>query len=608
MNSPLKKAALLAACLLSMRIPANAQTAVNWTADPLTPANWNLDGNWTGPSGSFVPSAEFDEVAVISNGGTAWVADTPPNTGGITINSGLVEIRTGGNLTSRTGDGEAANGAVNVGGSGLGRLSVLSGGVLNAPTIGMGGSADSELFLSGTASLNIAGNASLTRVTRIQGPSVSFEVGGNLTVNGRFVPVITGANHTAIDVFSGQVTLGGVLQPEFSGVAPTLGQSWTLIDAATVSGQFASIDSSQATGLARGAAFGVSYNQGGNGNVVLSLDSKLILSVNRANGAARIENALGGAKAIQGYSIQSPSGTLAPESWTSLEDAGEGAWQEANPTANALSELNPLGTTSLAVGATRNLGDILAPSPTKFGELLTEDATFTYVTSAGQIVPGIIEYTGGFNTLVLVVNPETGESALNNQSSFAADIQGYTISSASGSLLPANSDWNSLEDQDLGAWDEANPTPFNLSELNPLGSALFNSGRVIPLGTPFATDGERDLSLSFVLTDGTIFDGVVQYGELPDVGQIGDTNGDGAVNLNDLNNVRNFFGNSGAPGIPGDSFPFDGVVNLNDLNAVRNNFGAGASSAPVPEPSTFALATLLGASLAVAKRRRRKNL
>jgi hypothetical protein len=69
---------------------------------------------------------------------------------------------------------------------------------------------------------------------------------------------------------------------------------------------------------------------------------------------------------------------------------------------------------------------------------------------------------------------------------------------------------------------------------------------------------------------------------------------DGKVDLQDLNNVRNNFGNSGEYGLPGDTFRFDGVVDLSDLNEVRNNFGAGASNS-VPEPSTLylAAATLL---------------
>lgn len=71
----------------------------------------------------------------------------------------------------------------------------------------------------------------------------------------------------------------------------------------------------------------------------------------------------------------------------------------------------------------------------------------------------------------------------------------------------------------------------------------------------------------------------------------GDTNSDGVVDLTDLNNVRNAFGQSLSSG---DTLPLDGIVDLNDLNVVRNLFG---QSTPVPEPSTFALlsiACLLG--------------
>jgi hypothetical protein len=74
----------------------------------------------------------------------------------------------------------------------------------------------------------------------------------------------------------------------------------------------------------------------------------------------------------------------------------------------------------------------------------------------------------------------------------------------------------------------------------------------------------------------------------------GDTNDDGVVDLDDLNAVRNHFGQSGDP-VAGDTFPFDGDVDLDDLNAVRNNFGT-VGSTLVPEPGSRALAltTLLG--------------
>lgn len=68
----------------------------------------------------------------------------------------------------------------------------------------------------------------------------------------------------------------------------------------------------------------------------------------------------------------------------------------------------------------------------------------------------------------------------------------------------------------------------------------------------------------------------------------GDTDGDGDVDIDDLNNVRNDFGTGGFLA-SGDAYPFDGVVDLADVNLVRNHFGTVSQSA-VPEPATRFLA------------------
>jgi len=85
------------------------------------------------------------------------------------------------------------------------------------------------------------------------------------------------------------------------------------------------------------------------------------------------------------------------------------------------------------------------------------------------------------------------------------------------------------------------------------------------------------------------------------IGIPGDTNGDGSVDIDDINAVRNHFGSVGlADGsLQGDSYPFDGIVNIDDLNLIRNNFGI----RPVPEPSTRWLAAIAIAVLWTTLRR-----
>jgi hypothetical protein len=86
----------------------------------------------------------------------------------------------------------------------------------------------------------------------------------------------------------------------------------------------------------------------------------------------------------------------------------------------------------------------------------------------------------------------------------------------------------------------------------------------------------------------------------------GDTNFDCAVNVDDLNSVRNNFGATGPDNgsLAGDAVPFDGIVNIRDLNAVRNNFGA--VPAAVPEPSAVSLALLVVCAAVITLNRRTK--
>lgn len=563
------------------------------------PANWNDANSWTAlppDTGNFIPGDGFpEEVAGISNGGIATLAvpalfpvqDVVLGQSGRGTAIGTLEISGTGALT--------ATRAVRIGNDGRGVVN-MTGGALTTDTLRLGGAATSALNLSGNAGVSV-NNASLLRTTSITGPNVGFEVAGTLEVGGNFIANITGANHSVIDAGASAVRLSGNLQVSLSGINPAYGKTWTLIEGQSVTGQFNNVEILGSPTLPRGGAFDVRYNSGGNGNVEVAVGNRLVLSVDRVTGAATIVNPLGAPVAFNGYDITSANGLLSPAGWDSFNSSGAGGagWMVANPATEHLSELNLLGSNSVNVGASRSLGEAYLGGAIRRQD---EDLQFKYTTTTGQVLDGIVEYSGPINDLVLKVDPTTGAASLQNFSPFVDfEIKAYEISSASGSLNVAG--WDSFQDSgDAGPnWFEANPSAEFLSELNLISSTSFNTGVQVLLGNILAAGGEQDLVLTFVTEDGDILEGTVEYGSLT-TGQIGDTDEDGDVDLTDLNAVRNNFGSSGAPGLPGDAFPFDGVVDLGDLNGVRNNFGA-TGSAAVPEPASaiLGLGALVGLSL-----------
>ena len=165
-----------------------------------------------------------------------------------------------------------------------------------------------------------------------------------------------------------------------------------------------------------------------------------------------------------------------PANWNSLQDQGVSDWRESpqGGAATQLAELKPTTSTAIAPGAPRALGNVFRyPTPQVFGTEL-EDIAFEYYTTDGRTVQGLINYEGDkrFNNLVLVVDPTSGAARLENQSTLGVGIDGYKITSASGSLLPANGNWSSLDDQNAagGDWRESNPTVNQLVELKPSGN------------------------------------------------------------------------------------------------------------------------------------------
>jgi hypothetical protein len=131
--------------------------------------------------------------------------------------------------------------------------------------------------------------------------------------------------------------------------------------------------------------------------VGIESQNELILQVDPVTGEARVRNATAFSATIEGYSILSSSGSLRPTDafWHSLADQGASGWLEASPTANALSELNPLSQMQLASGAGLNLGALFNPAG-------SEDLAFEFqiVGNAGTTT-GIVMYcpllAGDFN-------------------------------------------------------------------------------------------------------------------------------------------------------------------------------------------------------------------
>lgn len=101
----------------------------------------------------------------------------------------------------------------------------------------------------------------------------------------------------------------------------------------------------------------------------------------------------------------------------------------------------------------------------------------------------------------------------------------------------------------------------------------------------------------------------VAIGMLFHSGVAGDTNDDGQVDLADLNNVRNHFGEKGT-NVVGDA-NLDGHVDLDDVNDVRNYFGQRFvppdETAGVPEPSSLLLGIAGLSGGAALVRRARKS-
>jgi hypothetical protein len=596
--------------------------------------NWNVATNW---SRDIVPNVTQEDSAIINGGGTAQINTViGPNVGSVVLGqgtaageSGTLEIQNGGTLNVVDDPTFPADGSVRVGqntGQGLnaaltgtnpnpgtGTLRVLPGGTLNSVSLTLGGTVNSQIVLGstglGTATVNTSG-VTLGRTMRVIGPNVNFTssgTGAGITFQGTsiFIPEITGATHSVLKT-TGTASLGGTLQADFNGVTPTQGPSWNIIDAASVTGAFATFLPDPGAPLGLGQVIATrTVNGGVNGRLVQMYVRQLpVLSVNRDTGVVSITNPGNAGIGIDGYTIQSTSGSLSVANWQSLEDnpgvAGSG-WFEGNPSANRLTEVRSGGVSTLAASGTWGLGPAYQPpAPTQFGQV-TEDLVFQFNDPVAQeTVNGVVNYTGSgnINNLVLFADPATGNVKIRNTSPFTVQIDGYTISSAAGSLNSNPALWTSLQDQPGVApnWFEGFLTDNRVTEVMSSGTTTLTGNGVttFDLGGLFKTAGARDLVFQFLLAGNSLPNtGFVLYEAAPTVDELaGDYNNDGRVDAADYVVWRK----SNINGAAG-------------YNTWRTNFGRTAgsgsalSSGAVPEPGMLMLIGGGLVGLALARRR-----
>ena len=576
-------------------------------------------GNWD----LGVPDIGVFDFGIITNGGTATLSSTPAySVGGIRLGvasgeTGTLLIESGGNLTVDENTAYLSDGSMTVGQAGTGFLTVSPGGTLTSISLASGGATGSTITLGGTAAGTATvstGDVTLASTTHVIGPNVSFAATGTMTFAETSVlqAEITGASHSALST-SGAATLGGALQVDFNGYTPLATDAWNLVDAASITGNFTGIDLIGSSTLPTDKKLSIRTEGGGTYGTVaqLYLSQLLVLTVDRENGAVSITNPGTTGVDLDGYGIRSATGGLDSTGWTSLADQAVTGWSEANPSASHINELNATSVTTLGAGLSWSLGNIYSPAtPTEFGES-TEDLVFQYTDPNNDDVVGAIEYsgTGSVNNLVLYVDPATGDVNLRNTSPFTVDIDGYTVSSADGALLPGNGDWLSLDDQDAvgGNWYEANASATRVSELQASGVTTLSPNTTLNLGTLWDTASADDLVFEFLLSGETDpMAGVVLYAELPTIeGIVGDYNDDGTVDAADYTVWRD---NVGGATLTNRDPQNAGTIGEDDYLSWKAHFGETAGSGSllaagaVPEPASWMLLCVSGA-LTLAVRR-----
>ncbi len=384
---------------------ANAQLTAQWDG---TDGNWN-DNKWTGGSGANGAPTSVDTAEFLTTGTATINTDVGAYAQLISRQGGTIHI---------TPTGAAQFQDVNLGwnpNNGAGVLSVE--GSLTVPGIlslargnDGNGNASSTLDIKGSAVVRInemdAFWAAPAATIAVTGPNADIQINTAGFGPSKLVANITAVGHSAIkaptttDIFAeGSAGSDSELEVHFDlgDFEPTLGHSWTLIDTPAFT--------NAAVGVTSGATFKqqtvdfldapglravLNYRAGGANGQVLAVDvvSNLNLRVDTATGVATLENPTvgGGAFNIDGILITSASGSLNAAGFDGLGVAG---WAPGLKQSGAvLSESNLLGSTSIATGASFDLGSIFSVGSGR-------DLVFQYHVVGGSSIRGTVQFDDG---------------------------------------------------------------------------------------------------------------------------------------------------------------------------------------------------------------------
>lgn len=311
------------------------------------------------------------------------------------------------------------------------------------------------------------------------------------------------------------------------------------------------------------------------------------LTVDRDSGLVSIINSVGLDGHVGLYEIRSDLGSLNSGGWVPLAN-GDSSWRVVGtPSSMKVTEVKETGSVTIAQGSPVGLGAAFDPGPAKLVagfSVDVEDLAFRYFDPVlDQVFEPTVEYLGEkiYNSLILNIDPDTGQATIENESPHDVDLTGYTVKSGLGELNPG---WAGIRGNDATNWVEAGISATTvLSELNQnpaTAPLLLTAGSTVSLGALYTGDGtNQDVTFNFILAGSqSQISSVVKYTSLA---LPGDFDGDGEVDGADFLQYQR--------------------TDVLQIPIWQTNYGSGttsvASVSQIPEPASLALALLSGTLL-----------